>query len=234
MSNNTYLVSCLHLNKNYISSLSRCLYKLRKTYMLLAHGPLGLTTAYATKKLWNKDFYTSTDKAFLFSLSQVSAILPDLDLAYAIFDTYKTSHHSYITHTPLPYLIIAITLYISSIFIKGKMKRILRSLNFIFILNIIGHLLTDSVVCKIRLLYPFSNREFFFFNVSPIVKTNNQLLSYFLTPGFIILESSIIITSLFILLKLKKDNKIFFFTSLTYSIISIIALLMTLLFLLLL
>lgn len=199
--------------------------------MFLAHGPLGLTTAYATKKFWDKKYYTSTDRAFLYSFSQISAILPDIDLVYAIFDTNKISHHSYITHTPLPYLILAIVIFIASILLKGKIRDILRSIDLILIPNIFLHLLSDSIVSKIKLLFPLSNREFCFFHESPIIKTDNVIFSYFLTPALIILESSIIITSLFVLSQLRKDRKIFLYTSLTYLIISIIALLMILLFL---
>jgi len=202
--------------------------------MFLVHGPLGLIVAHATKKIWDKDDFTSNDRALLYSSSLVTGILPDIDLLYALFDPQIDSHHTYITHTMLPYLIIFIIVSFISFFLKGKLRKIVRSLNLIFILNIFFHLISDSIVSDIKLFYPLSNKTFSFLNESPIIQTDNPILSYFYTPALLIFESSIFIFSLYILFKLKKDKKVFLCTFSTFAFISIIALLMVVLFLILL
>jgi len=202
--------------------------------MFLAHGALGLTAAYSTKKIWKENKYSSNYKALLYASSIITGILPDLDFIYAFFDTVKTSHHLYITHTFLPYLIINLLIIVISLFVKSKIKNLLRSFSFIFSINIILHLLADALVSKIRLLYPLSKKEFVLSNISPIIKTNNLVLSYFFTPISLFTEITILAISIFVLYKLRKDKRVFFTTFLTFTFISIIAVSMTLLFIVLL
>lgn len=202
--------------------------------MFIAHSSSGLTITYLTRKIWSKEIFTSKEKALLFSSSIILSELPDLDLAYAVFDGFS-SHHSYITHVPLLYIVISLLIFCISFIFKDKKRKFIQSFSFIFFITTLLHMITDSFAGQMRLLYPLSNKGFTLFNISSLIHTSNIIIGYFTTPVFSFIELSFTSSALFILFQRLRNNKtIFAYTSLTLLISSIIAITATILFIILL
>lgn len=202
--------------------------------MFIAHGSSGLTIAYLTKKIWDKEIFTSKEKALLFSSSIISAELPDFDLAYTVLDGFS-HHHSYITHVPLPYITISLLIFCISFIFKDKKRKFIQSFSFIFFITTFLHMITDSFAGQIRFFFPLSKKGFTLFTISSLIRTPNIILAYFATPLFSLIELSSISSALFILFHRLKNNKmIFTYTSLTLLISSIIAITATILLIILL
>jgi membrane-bound metal-dependent hydrolase YbcI (DUF457 family) len=194
--------------------------------VFLSHGAAGLVTSYITKSIWDKKEYNSKDKALLYSGSIITAVLPDLDLAYAIFD--DTSHHEYITHKPFIYVITASLLFGLSFILKNKKRKLLRSYSFLFISVILVHILLDAFGSKMAFFYPFSKKTYSFFSISPLITTNNIVLQFMTTPICIALEILLLTSAVIILLKFKREDRLIYkFASITFGVVSIIALIAT-------
>lgn len=203
--------------------------------MFLAHGSLGLTTAYLTKNLWDKKEFSSKERAFLYAGSIITGVLPDFDLAVFTIFTDGPSHHDYLTHTPFFYILITTVLFIIAAFFKSKKKNLIKSLAHIFFFTALVHLVTDAFAGHIQLFFPFSDKAFTFFNVSPIIRTRDIILQYLTTPWFVFLEMLGCCSGYYILFdKLNKDKTIFISSFITLSILSIIALLSTFFFIIIL
>jgi len=123
--------------------------------MFLAHLPAGYLL---TKKLQ----VVLKEKRFLL-LGLIASVLPDIDIVYFYFwDNHQTLHHSYWTHIPFYWIILAlISIVTTSLF---KQKQYLTAA-IIFFANIFLHLVLDTVVGRIEWLFPLSKASYYLFTV---------------------------------------------------------------------
>lgn len=200
--------------------------------MFLAHPASGLTIAYATRKLWDKKDFSTKEKAYLFSSAIITASLPDFDLIYSLLTA--SEHRSYITHTPCIYIIASLAIFLTSFLVQNMARRrFIRSLAFIFLLGTMLHMVTDTFASSIMVLYPFSRIEIVTLKLNPILQEDKLILQFLSTPLLLGIEIFFLVSALFILfLKLKRDKKIFAYSSLTLALLSIMSFGGTLFFLL--
>lgn len=93
----------------------------------------------------------------------ICSVLPDLDLVYFyLIDHRQHAHHSYWTHTPFYWICTALVFLAGTI---GTKRPVFIRATIIGILNIITHLLLDSIASKIRWLSPISDDGFGLFSV---------------------------------------------------------------------
>ncbi|MBU0976768.1 MAG: metal-dependent hydrolase [Patescibacteria group bacterium] len=189
--------------------------------MFLAHPASGLTTAYFSRKLWDRKEYSPKQRSLLYSSSIVSAFLPDLDIAYAALHGLE-NHRNYITHTPVLYLSIAITLFLSALFFKPKFKHLVTSFAILFLISTMTHIITDALGGTMRLFYPLSNESFPLFSVNPIVNVHDKIINYLLTPVFGLLELLWLVSSFYILLFRLNRHQIQFKLLLLTQVVSCI------------
>jgi inner membrane protein len=134
--------------------------------MFIGHLPEGYVL---TRALWSalQKVGGSTPKWRPFILAGlVSSILPDIDLLYFyLIDNRQHLHHSYWTHLPVYWLITGILMLLFIVVSKRK-----QWLPYVIVVgaNIFLHLCLDTIVGKMRWLYPISNKDFYFFNVPRI------------------------------------------------------------------
>ncbi|MBN2015762.1 metal-dependent hydrolase [Candidatus Dojkabacteria bacterium] len=191
--------------------------------MFLSHGAAGFTTAYLTRKVWEKKDYSDLEKSLLYSSSIITGVLPDFDLAYAFFNG-GSHHHDYITHRPILYIAIAIILLGFTFFIKSRRRKLLLSFIFIMLMTTLTHLIFDAFAGHVKLFYPFSDKMIAVMEVSPFIETDNLVLQLLTTPFYFALEILFLVASILILSnKLKKNKQVFILPSITLVFISIIA-----------
>lgn len=134
--------------------------------MFIGHLPAGYVL---TRALWSafQRVGGSTPKWKPFLLAGlVSSILPDIDLLYFyLIDNRQHLHHSYWTHLPFYWLIIGILVLL---FIVISKQKELFPYIIVVVGNIFLHLCLDTIVGKVRWLYPISNQYFYFFSVPRI------------------------------------------------------------------
>ena len=119
--------------------------------MFLAHVPAGYIISHICKKKFSKD--VSYNKLLIASL--LGSIAPDLDLIYFYTISERTQpHHAYFSHIPLFWLAVFILLFAPNIIRFSKERLILSTL---FIINVFGHLILDTVVGGIMWLSPLSS-----------------------------------------------------------------------------
>lgn len=131
--------------------------------MFIAHLPAGYITSRYYCQFLAANHAPGNSRNIIMAVGMLGSIMPDLDLFYFyIIDNRQHSHHSYITHTPILWL-----LTFSLIFVLGKLKNLilLQQLNIIFHINIAIHLLLDTFVGGIKWLYPLSNHYSQWFNI---------------------------------------------------------------------
>lgn len=123
--------------------------------MFIGHLPAGYLL---TKKIQS---VLKTDRFLWVGL--LASILPDLDLVYFYFvDNSQYLHHGYWTHIPFYWFVIFSIALLAALLSK---KKDYRDIVFIFFASIFMHLLLDTIVGKIQWLYPFSERDMYFFEV---------------------------------------------------------------------
>ena len=94
----------------------------------------------------------------------ISSVLPDFDLIYFyLIDNRQHLHHLYWTHIPFYWIFIFSFFKIVSYLLKNNLMNLI---NWIIAINIFLHLFLDTLVGKILWLYPFSNNDIVFFEVS--------------------------------------------------------------------
>ena len=132
--------------------------------MFIGHLPAGYVL---TRALWVALLRVPMPKWRPFLLAGlVSSILPDMDLLYFyLIDNRQHPHHSYWTHLPFYGVIVGILMLLFIVISKRK-----QWLPYVIVVgaNIFLHLCLDTIVGKVRWLYPISNRDFYFFSVPRI------------------------------------------------------------------
>lgn len=132
--------------------------------MFIGHLPAGyLATSglLGLGKKISKDFRPSRHLA---SAGLAASVLPDIDMFYFYFlDNRQHLHHGYATHLPFFWLLV-MTAWIIPAAVFRKTKILIFSA--IMGINIFLHLFLDTICGKIRWLYPVSNRDYLFVEVS--------------------------------------------------------------------
>jgi len=118
--------------------------------MFIAHLPAGyLLTRHLAK------VYPECKWASMMGVGLVAAVAPDLDLIYHYtLDNRVHPHHSYATHTPFFWLVVA---GLSCAILLIARRRQWLPYVVIALANILLHLVLDSVAAEIYWLWPFSN-----------------------------------------------------------------------------
>ena len=129
--------------------------------MIIGHIPAGyiITTGILRRqvRLHQKQY------RLLLLLGLLASILPDFDLLYFyLVDKRQHLHHGYWTHLPVFWVVVFIPLFCYAVATK---RRYFSLFLFIVFANVIGHLLLDTIVGKIRWLYPWSDADFVLFYV---------------------------------------------------------------------
>jgi inner membrane protein len=131
--------------------------------MFIAHLPAGyISTKYILNKA--RKIWPSLGKTKLYLIvGLIAALLPDFDMVYFyLIDNRQHLHHGYMTHLPI-YWAVSIGIWaIVSVIFKSKKSLLL---SIIVGVNVLLHLFLDTFVGKVRWLYPFSNMDFYFFDV---------------------------------------------------------------------
>jgi len=96
----------------------------------------------------------------------IGSVLPDFDILYFyLIDNRQHLHHGYWTHIPLFWCAIFSLIFLFSF----AFQRIsLRVCTLVCAINVFLHLFLDTIVGKIRWLYPFSDQDFVFFHVPSV------------------------------------------------------------------
>ncbi|MBU1119155.1 metal-dependent hydrolase [Patescibacteria group bacterium] len=122
--------------------------------MILAHGPGSFITTYLTRGWWGKKL--SQKKKYVFYLiGGLIGVAVDLDFLYTQFLSAKLSHHDYITHTPLFFLILFLLMTLIGYATK---KEEISAFAKVFLVSTFTHLVLDSVNGGIMWLYPLSKQ----------------------------------------------------------------------------
>ncbi len=134
--------------------------------MFIGHLPAGYVL---TRALWSTlervGLAMPNWRPFLLA-GLVSSVLPDIDLLYFyLIDNRQHLHHSSWTHLPVYWLIIGI---LALLFIVVSKRKQLLPYIMVVAGNIFLHFCLDTIVGKVRWLYPISNQDFYFFNVPRI------------------------------------------------------------------
>lgn len=168
--------------------------------MIFAHAYLGVFIAYFLER--NFKIKKSSDRFKIWVVSIVSAVFPDLDMAYLFLTDISKSHRAFITHTPIFYGFLGIIAAI--IILIKKPKQIYIYLTSAFLLGAFIHIVFDAIVDAIYPFVPF-NQYKLILGVFPIDKTLG-FYGYIKSPYFV-MELVIIISSLLLLTISYRKNK---------------------------
>lgn len=120
--------------------------------MIFAHGPASFLLCHVFKKHWSKNF-SRRNIIWLFIISIIGGIFPDIDLIYYYLSSASFSHHEIFTHSLLFYVILCGTACFIGWLLK---KRIVYVGSIIFFGGILTHFIADSIGAGVVWLYPFS------------------------------------------------------------------------------
>jgi inner membrane protein len=164
--------------------------------MFIGHLPAGYML---TRSMWSKldrpGLPTPNWMPFLFA-GLVASVFPDIDLVYFyLIDNRQHLHHSYWTHLPFYWLVIGV-LVLS--FISVSRKKWLLPYLAVVEANLFLHCFLDTIVGKIRWLYPISKEDIVLFNI-PMIH-DWWILNFILHWSFL-LEPLIVITSIYVYMR---------------------------------
>ncbi len=132
--------------------------------MFIGHIPAGYISSRAALRVLPRHHRADRIhlKFFVF-WGILGSIFPDLDMFYFyLIDNRQHLHHGYWTHLPFYWLWILLPIFV---ILSAFRKTVWRLYLAVFSINIFIHLFLDTIVGKIRWLYPFSAQDFFFFHV---------------------------------------------------------------------
>lgn len=134
--------------------------------MFIGHLPAGYVL---TRALWpalhRLGLATPKWRPFLLA-GLVTSILPDIDLLYFyLIDNRQHLHHSYWTHLPFYWIVISALMLLFIAVTKQK-----KFIPYVIVVgaNLFLHLCLDTIVGKVRWLYPISREDFYLFDVPRI------------------------------------------------------------------
>lgn len=163
--------------------------------MLTAHLPLGYLVTKATIKTAH---YTDNPRALMF-LGLIGSVFPDFDMLYFyLIDNSQHHHHTYWTHIPIFWFGIFLILGVLLKIFKAHYLPFL----VVFGVNVIIHLITDTIVGDIKWLYPWTDSYFALATVP--ARYQPWWLNFIFHWSFVV-ELFIIVTALYFLL--KPNNK---------------------------
>lgn len=146
--------------------------------MIFAHGPAGFLIAKVTSKT---QLFAKLTTWKLFAIGFLGGIFPDIDLFYYYLVDATESHRTFLTHAPLPYLIL---LLLAALFYKAtKQPKTLYAVVFSF--GALSHLVTDSLSSKLGWLQPFSEKLYGAADLGISTLNNNLFFANFLMEGII-------------------------------------------------
>lgn len=131
--------------------------------MFIGHVPAGYL---CTRGVWSLCFRNGLRlppwRSFLI-VGMVCSVLPDTDLAFFyLIDHRQHMHHSYWTHVPVYWIGMGL---VGLLGITVLDRRRLVPYLVVAEANLMLHFFLDTIVGKIRWLYPLSDREFFLFEI---------------------------------------------------------------------
>jgi inner membrane protein len=145
--------------------------------MFIGHLPAGYLL---TRSLYAETSGRKSARKIWMTTGLLCSVLPDVDLIYFyLIDNRQHLHHGYWTHLPIFWLIIIFLMW-TGIAISGK-KGLMPWLK-LGGLNILVHLLLDTIVGKIRWLYPLSRQDYYLFEVPSLY--NHFVLNFVLHWSF--------------------------------------------------
>jgi inner membrane protein len=164
--------------------------------MFIGHLPAGYML---TRAMWSKldrqGLPTPNWRSFLLA-GLVASVFPDIDLVYFyLIDNRQHLHHSYWTHLPFYWLVIGV-LVLS--FVSVSRKKWLLPYLAVVEANLFLHCFLDTIVGKIRWLYPISKEDIVLFNI-PMIH-DWWILNFILHWSFL-LEILIAITAIYVYMR---------------------------------
>lgn len=181
--------------------------------------PGHIAGGYLTSKLLQKALpytFTTREKKILSFCGAFFGFMPDLDFFYAfakakswIISTEMIDHRTFLTHTPLPWMILGLL-----VFTLAK-KPFAKAIGLLLWLGTWSHLILDSIEHGVRWLWPFSKHLYAIAGVVERIDTRSAFVSFwgsFLTwyathSITFYFEGIIILVALYVF---YKSNKAFF------------------------
>jgi inner membrane protein len=134
--------------------------------VFIGHVPAGYLL---TRALWSTLYGhgpAKCDWKQILYAGLVGSLLPDSDMVYFyVIDHRQHLHHSYWTHMPVFWIVIGLLALLCIALFHKK-----RFLPYVAVgeAGIFLHLFLDTIVGKVRWLYPLSSRDFFLFTVPAV------------------------------------------------------------------
>lgn len=124
--------------------------------MIFAHAPAGFIISYFTRRYWRAK-EKPKKIIWLYVISMLGGIFPDVDLLYYYFSSATFSHHEIFTHSFIVYLVFCLIIFLIGVLLKNHFLKIS---GILFFGGVCTHLATDSIGAGIVWLYPFSHALF--------------------------------------------------------------------------
>lgn len=134
--------------------------------MFIAHLPAGYLVTKGLEKALPFDGLQTVSRKWLMVAGLLGSMLPDFDMVYFhLIDHRQHLHHGYWTH--IPFFWVCVFLLWGALALIGK-RVSLGLYGIVVSANVFVHLLLDTIVGKVRWLYPFSGRDIVFFHVPSV------------------------------------------------------------------
>lgn len=184
--------------------------------MVFAHAFSDIVVNRVLEPLWKFKGITKRQELIVWITGVVSTIFPDVDIAYALLT--GNNHRFLITHTFVPYVILAFLITLSTFIFSKLLKTqrkdylepgFIRLLVPIMLIGVAMHLVTDTLGAPVRLLYPFSTKEFVTFQINSFLHSESlhTIFRYYTTPLFLAIETFWITVGSYIIYKKTKANQ---------------------------
>jgi inner membrane protein len=171
--------------------------------MFLGHIPAGYLVSYSIIQLRKDPNLSAHNTNKLLFIGLIAAVFPDIDLFYFYFiDNRQHLHHSYWTHIPFYWVIMGSLLLSIEYWLKNKKMIVV---NYLISINLLVHFFLDTIVGKIKWLYPFSNEDIVCFHVP--ANYGWWVLNFVLHWTFLF-ELILLFLAIFIILKNRRGKSI--------------------------
>ncbi len=130
--------------------------------MLVAHIPAGYIVSRSLLRSMGQEYNLRLYRIGLI-VGLIASILPDMDLLYFYFlDDRQHVHHSYLFHRPFFWAAVTAGLFTLRALVHSTL---FRTAVVLICINVLVHLLLDSVTGGIAWLFPLTGERFVLFHV---------------------------------------------------------------------
>ena len=164
--------------------------------MFIAHLPAGYLVTKGLESVLPVDSLQKIRRKWLMFAGLLGSMLPDFDMVYFhLIDHRQHLHHGYWSHIPFFWVCVFIAWGALAVVLR---RPVMGLYGIVVSVNVLVHLFLDTVVGKVRWLFPYSTRDIVLFHVPAV---HDWWVWNFVLHWTFLFEIAIVVCAIYVLIR---------------------------------